>query len=164
MTAGGEFTAVKVTDRQTDATDWRKSSTSKCHLLSTSAKQPRHAPPFDPRSHCLGLQQANIFSGVLWSAYLFVYLSPCPRAYLRNYTSDIHQIFCASSVARSSSGVVAIMLGTCGFVDDVIFAYRNNGQKYIGDAYSNWTESHVCYCRSYSWHFLETFPHDIALL
>jgi len=32
----------------------------------------------------------------------------CPRSYLRNYTSDLHQIFCACyyAVARSSSGGV----------------------------------------------------------
>jgi len=38
---------------------------------------------------------------------LFVCLPVCPRAYLRNYMSDRHQILCAR-VARSSSGGVVI--------------------------------------------------------
>jgi len=46
----------------------------------------------------------------------------CPRSYLRNYTSDVHEIFCACGSVllwRRSD-----MLCTSGFMDDVIFARK----------------------------------------
>jgi len=42
----------------------------------------------------------------------------CPRSYLRNYTSDLHQIF----VHITYGGVD--MLCTSGFMDDLIFAHK----------------------------------------
>jgi len=45
----------------------------------------------------------------------------CPRLYLRNCTSDLHQFLCMLPVARSSSG--GIMLRISGFVDDAMFAH-----------------------------------------
>jgi len=50
----------------------------------------------------------------------------CPRSYLRNYTSDLHQIFVR---VNYGSGSVLLwwrsdMLCTSGFMDDVIFAHK----------------------------------------
>ena len=45
------------------------------------------------------------------SVYVSVCVFVCPRSYLRNYTSDLHQIFVHvtyMAVARSSSGGVVI--------------------------------------------------------
>jgi len=48
--------------------------------------------------------------GVLWWACLWVSVFACPRSYLRNYTSDLHQFLCmlAMAVARFSSGGAVI--------------------------------------------------------
>jgi len=52
----------------------------------------------------------------------------CPRSYLWNYTSDLHQNFLrilSMAVARSfSGGVVIDTLCTYGFMDDVILAHK----------------------------------------
>jgi len=50
----------------------------------------------------------------------------CPRLYLRNCTSDLHQIF-----AHATNGCGSFLLWRCsdtlctsGFMDDVIFAHK----------------------------------------
>ena len=50
----------------------------------------------------------------------------CPRSYLRNYTSDVQEIFCACYYGRGSVLLWrrSDMLCTSGFVDDVIFARK----------------------------------------
>ena len=55
---------------------------------------------------------------------LSVCLPVCPRAYFRNYTSNLGQFLCTlpMSVARSSSG--GDTLCTSGFMDGVIFAHN----------------------------------------
>ena len=55
-----------------------------------------------------------------------VYVFVCPRSYLRNYASDLPQIFVRVTCGRGSvllwwrSG----MLCTSGFINDVIFAHK----------------------------------------
>ena len=61
---------------------------------------------------------------VCWS--LCVFACVCPRSYLQNYTSDLHQIFVRVTYGR---GYVLLwrrndMLCTSGFMDDVIFAHK----------------------------------------
>ena len=53
----------------------------------------------------------------------------CPRAYLRNYRSDLPHFLrmLRMAVARSSSGAVAILRVLPVFMRDVIFAH--NGQE-----------------------------------
>ena len=57
---------------------------------------------------------------------LSVCLSVCPRSYLRNYTSDLHQLFvhvaygCGSVLLWRRSDTLC----TSGFMDDVIFAHK----------------------------------------
>ena len=50
----------------------------------------------------------------------------CPRSYLRNYTSDLHQIFALVTYRRGSVQFWrrSDTLCTSGFMDDVIFAYK----------------------------------------
>ena len=54
----------------------------------------------------------------------------CPRAYSRNRTSNFHQFLCnmlPTAVTRDSTGGLAAMHYTSGFMDDVMFAH--NGQE-----------------------------------
>jgi len=55
----------------------------------------------------------------------------CPRSYLRNYTSDLHQNLSACYYGRGSVllGRGSDMLCTSGFVDDVIFAHKYIAQN-----------------------------------
>jgi len=46
----------------------------------------------------------------------------CPRSYLRNCTSDLHQMFCARYLWPSFGP--PLTLCTSGFMDDVIFAHE----------------------------------------
>jgi len=50
----------------------------------------------------------------------------CPRSYLRNYTSDLHQIFVHLTYGRGSILLWrrSDMLRISGFMDDVIFAHE----------------------------------------
>ena len=50
----------------------------------------------------------------------------CPRSYLRNYTSDLHQIFVHVTHGRGSVLLWrrSDKLCTSGFMDDVIFAHK----------------------------------------
>jgi len=50
----------------------------------------------------------------------------CPRSYLRNYTSDLHQIFVHVTYGRGSIFLLrrSHTLCTSGFVDDFIFARK----------------------------------------
>jgi len=53
----------------------------------------------------------------------------CPRAYLRNCTSDLHQSFCSRYLVTYGCGSVLLwwhsdMLCTFGLMDDAIFAYK----------------------------------------
>ena len=50
----------------------------------------------------------------------------CPRSYLRNYTSDLHQIFVHVIYGRGSVVLLrrSDMLCTSGFMDDVMFAHK----------------------------------------
>ena len=62
---------------------------------------------------------------VCLSVYLCVFV--CPRSYLRNYTSDLHQIFV--HVAYRSGSVLwwrsdTLYRPTSGFIDDVIFTRK----------------------------------------
>ena len=53
-----------------------------------------------------------------------VCLCVCPRSYLRNYTSDLHQFLCMlpMAVARSSGGVMVRYV--LPVMDDVMFAHK----------------------------------------
>jgi len=76
------------------------------------------------------------------------YMSVCPRAYLRNSTSDLHQIFGASyrRLTHSGRGYMTLVwrrcgytLCTSGFMDDVIFAQlRPVGLPYLGGLAAEW--------------------------
>jgi len=57
-----------------------------------------------------------------------VCLSVCPRAYLRNYTSDLHQIFMRVTYIRGSVLLWrrCDTLSTSGFMDDVLFAHNGH--------------------------------------
>jgi len=51
----------------------------------------------------------------------------CPRSYLRNYTSDLYQIFCACYLWLLLGPLLAALshiLHISSFIDDVIFAYK----------------------------------------
>ena len=50
----------------------------------------------------------------------------CPRSYLRNYTSDLHQIFVHVTYGRGSILLWrrSDILRTSDFMDDVIFAHK----------------------------------------
>ena len=48
----------------------------------------------------------------------------CPRSYLRNYTSDLHQIFCACYLWPVLSWRRSDILCTSGFIDDVMLAHK----------------------------------------
>ena len=50
----------------------------------------------------------------------------CPRSYLRNYTSDLHQFFVHVTYGRGSVLLWqhSDTLCTSGFMDDVIFAHK----------------------------------------
>jgi len=52
----------------------------------------------------------------------------CPRSYLRNYTSNLHQIFVHVTYGLDSvllwRIVIVIRYVTLGFMDDVIFAHK----------------------------------------
>jgi len=59
------------------------------------------------------------------SVCVYVCVFVCPRAYLRKYMSDLHQILCM----LHGHGLVLLWqrsdtLHTSGFIDDVIFAYK----------------------------------------
>jgi len=58
------------------------------------------------------------------SVYLFLFV--CPRAYLRNYTSDLRQLFAHLIYGRGSVLIWwrCDMLCTSGFTGDVIFAHK----------------------------------------
>jgi len=58
------------------------------------------------------------------SVSVCVCLSVCPRSYLRNYTSDLHQIFVHVACSRGSVILWRRMLCTSGFMGDVIFAHK----------------------------------------
>jgi len=55
-----------------------------------------------------------------------VCLCVCPRSYLRNYTSDLHQIFAHVTYGRGSVLLWrrSDTLCTSGFMDDVIFTHK----------------------------------------
>jgi len=57
---------------------------------------------------------------------LLVCVFVCPRSYLRNYTSDLHQIFAHVTYGRGSVLLWqhSDKLCTSGFMDDVIFAHK----------------------------------------
>jgi len=50
----------------------------------------------------------------------------CPRSYLRNYRSDLHQFFVHITYGLGSVLLwrLSDMLCTSGFMDDVIFAHK----------------------------------------
>ena len=50
----------------------------------------------------------------------------CPRAYLRNYTSDLHEIFVHATYGRGSVHLWrrSDVFRTSGFIDDIIFAHK----------------------------------------
>jgi len=50
----------------------------------------------------------------------------CPRSYLRNYTSEVHQVFVHVTYGRDLVLLWrrSVMLRTSGFMDDVIFAHE----------------------------------------
>jgi len=59
------------------------------------------------------------------SVCLSVCVFVCPRSYIRNYTSDLHQFFAHVTCGRGS--VLwrrSDTLSTSGFMDDVIFAHK----------------------------------------
>ena len=47
----------------------------------------------------------------------------CPQSYLRNYTSDLHQIVCACYLWPWLSPPLAVLC-ISGFMDDVIFSHK----------------------------------------
>jgi len=49
-----------------------------------------------------------------------VCMAVCRRAYLRNYTFDLYQIFLHLLMAQSSSGGITIL----GFMDDIVCAHN----------------------------------------
>ena len=60
------------------------------------------------------------------SVYVCVCMFVCPRSYLRNYTSDLHQNFVHVTHGRGSVLLWrhSDTLRTSGFMDDVIFAHK----------------------------------------
>ena len=63
---------------------------------------------------------------IIVSVCLSVFLFICPRSYLRNYTSDLYQIFTHATYGRGSILLWWRNDKLCpsGFVDDVIFAHK----------------------------------------
>ena len=59
-------------------------------------------------------------------------VSVCPPAYLWNYTSNLHQVFCARLVCPWLSLFLVVLryiMYTSGFIDDVLFAH--DGQERV---------------------------------
>jgi len=57
------------------------------------------------------------------SVSVCVYVFVCPPSYLRNYTPDLHEIFCACYL-WPWLGLLWRRSDTSGFVDDVISAHK----------------------------------------
>jgi len=68
----------------------------------------------------------SVCQSVCVSVCLCVCVFVCPRSYLRNYTSDLHQIFVHLTYGRGSILLWrrSDMLRISGFMDDVIFAHE----------------------------------------
>ena len=79
-------------------------------------------------SDCLVTPPQIVEQSIVMSVSVCLCVFVCPRSYLWNYTSALHQTFFVHelpiAVARSSSGGVVRFLCTSGFTDDVIFAHE----------------------------------------
>ena len=84
-------------------------------------------------AHLLLLHPSN---GVEYCDQQSVCVSICPQGYLQSQTTDLHQIFCACVICRSSVLVWwhCDTICTSEFVDDVMFSYNEpyNVFKHLG--------------------------------
>ena len=69
----------------------------------------------------------HLYRAISAAVCLFVCLSICPLAYLKNHMSKLHHIFCTCGrvLSFSDGSATCYVLCTSGFVDDVMF--RCNG-------------------------------------